>query len=291
MASKGSTVLRYDKRTKVYPQTFGKNFTVNDETVNDAAAAADLLMKTSGVNPEKVFMLGHSLGGYMIPCIAERAPKAAGSIVFAGGARPLEDIILEQNSELLSKDGKILPEHEKDFEAVKAKVAAVKNLKPSDANSDTSIFSIPASYRLDLQNYNPVKTASVQKKPMLSYRVNATFKLKPADFNMWKTKLSKRKNVELKSYPNLTHFFYEVTGGTPGLKDYETKGNLSQTVVNDCKLGFEKLKSDSEKEKVEKSIFRLFLSEIKIFLTFLFAYPSERYSFFPKSFYLRRPSP
>jgi len=36
-------------------------------------------------------MLGHSLGGMLVPRIAAAVPEAAGSVVWAGAVSPLED--------------------------------------------------------------------------------------------------------------------------------------------------------------------------------------------------------
>ena len=65
LASKGMVVLRYDKRTKVYPQQFAASADIHreDETVDDAVAAAELLRTLPEVDPGRVFVLGHSLGG------------------------------------------------------------------------------------------------------------------------------------------------------------------------------------------------------------------------------------
>src|SRR5258707_5921789 len=53
LASRGVVVLRYEKRTKQYPTRLGamKNFTVTDETVDDAAKAAALLRTQKEVDP------------------------------------------------------------------------------------------------------------------------------------------------------------------------------------------------------------------------------------------------
>ena len=68
LASQGIAVVRYEKRTYVYAKKLAsvKNLTVNEETVDDAAAAVTLLRKTPGIDPRRVFVLGHSLGGMIL---------------------------------------------------------------------------------------------------------------------------------------------------------------------------------------------------------------------------------
>jgi len=79
LAARGIAVLRYDKRSKVYQSKIladpklEATMTVKDETIDDALAAAGLLEKTKGIAPGRVFILGHSLGGFLMPRIAVAA--------------------------------------------------------------------------------------------------------------------------------------------------------------------------------------------------------------------------
>ena len=154
LASRGVAVLRYEKRTRQHgAQLAGvKNFTVQQETVDDALAAAELLRHTEGIDPKRVFVLGHSLGGMLIPRIGARDPQLAGLIVMAGAAKPLEDIILEQVAYLDAADGAVTDQEKSRFESLKAEVARVKALKPGDTGT---ALGAPDSYWLDLRGYDP----------------------------------------------------------------------------------------------------------------------------------------
>jgi acetyl esterase/lipase len=67
--------------------------TVRDETIDDVLAAAVLLRRTKGVDPKRAFILGHSLGGFLVPRIALAAEPLglAGFISMAGLTRPFID--------------------------------------------------------------------------------------------------------------------------------------------------------------------------------------------------------
>ena len=114
LASKGIAVLRYEKRTKQYGSKFAANnkFTIQEETVNDALLAVEMLRKTEGIDKQKIYVLGHSLGGYVIPRIGKRDKQIAGLIVFAGLTRPIEDVFLEQNTYFAMLDGSISKEEQ-----------------------------------------------------------------------------------------------------------------------------------------------------------------------------------
>ena len=235
LASKGIAVLRYEKRTKQYGAKLAvlKNMTVKEETVDDAAFAAQLLMKTSNVNPEKVFVLGHSLGGYLLPRIGEKEKAIAGFISFAGTTRPLEDIIVEQYIYLFSLDGSVSPAEQTQIDEIKKVSAKIKSLKESDRSSSEMIFYAPASYYLDLQNYNPPNAAQKLKQPMLIVQGESDYQVTMKDYANWKTALGARKNVTFKTYPKLTHLFMETTGDKPSPGDYAKVNHVNAQVVSD----------------------------------------------------------
>jgi len=98
LADRGIAVLRYEKRTREHAAEMAgnKNGTVREETIEDALLAAALLRRTDRIDPKRVFVLGHSLGGTLAPRIAAEDPSIAGLIVMAGATRPLLEVAREQ---------------------------------------------------------------------------------------------------------------------------------------------------------------------------------------------------
>lgn len=235
LASKGVAVLRYDKRTLVYGRKLAaaKSLTVKEEVVDDALAAVELLRKTANVDAKNVFVLGHSLGGYLIPRIGERDASLAGFVVFAGATRPLEDVIFEQNAYFAALDGAVSPSEQKQLDELKKTVAKIKTLKPSDENSGEYFFGAFPAYYLDLRNYDPPRRAARLKHPMLVLQGESDYQVTMTDFANWKAALGKRPNVAFKSYPNLTHAFMDALGGKPSPQDYDRTAHVSETVVGD----------------------------------------------------------
>ena len=109
LASRGIAVLRYDKRTMVHRAKVAtlKDFTVRQEVIEDAIEAVKALRAQPVIDPKRVFVLGHSLGGMLIPRIGTADPTIAGLIVLAGAARPLEEAIVAQTRYLTMADGTI----------------------------------------------------------------------------------------------------------------------------------------------------------------------------------------
>ena len=157
LASRGVAVLRYDKRTRVHSAKVAAlaDFTVNQEVIEDAIEAVKALRAQPRIDPARVFVLGHSLGGMLVPRIATADPTIAGSIVLAGAARPLEEAIVAQCRYIAGADGTISPEEQQGIERAVALADSVRALKPEDAKSGRMISGAPASVLAGSQGLRP----------------------------------------------------------------------------------------------------------------------------------------
>lgn len=231
LASQGIAVLRYDKRTKVYGEKAAAMtvFTVKEETVDDAALAVELLRQTPNVDPQRVFVLGHSLGGYLAPRIGLADADSAGLIILAGLTRPLEDVMLEQYQYIASLDKNAVPPST--LAELPAQVQAIKDLQPGD-ESKPAILGAPAAYWIDLKGYQPADLAKSITKPMLILQGERDYQVTMQDFKNWQAALSSRSDVQFKAYADLNHLFMTGTGqSTP--QEYQTAGSVAQVVVVD----------------------------------------------------------
>jgi hypothetical protein len=237
LASQGIAVLRYEKRTRQYASKIGQlngRFTVKEETIDDALAAVALLRKTEVVDSKKIFVLGHSLGGMLIPRIGVRDAGIAGFVVMAGwgATKPMEDTIIEQMTYIFSLEEKISDEEKKKLEEVKQLVTKIKNLKPSDASSSISIMGAPASYWLDLRGYDPPDAAKKLKQPLLILQGERDYQVTMVDFQRWKDALSSRRDVTFKSYSKMNHLFIEGNGRIAPT-EYTIAGHVGESVIMD----------------------------------------------------------
>lgn len=248
LATRGVAVLRYEKRTKLYGAQMmagSEPITVKQETDDDAVAAVALLEGTPGIDGKHIYLAGHSLGGYLAPRIAAGDAQIAGLILLAGTTRPLEDDVVDQVTDQLTKAGQQnSPEGQQMIAKAKADAAAIKdpNLKPGVMLTFAGV-KIPSEYFLDLRNYDPVKVAQGLKIPILILQGERDYQVTMVDFANWKSGLAGRGNVTLKSYPALNHFFMAGTGpATPA--EYNVAGHVEADVVEDIAAW---LKSASKK--------------------------------------------
>lgn len=234
LASRGIAVLRYEKRTKHHPVAMSLNakLTVKEETIDDVLAAVELLAAHKQIDGKQIFVLGHSLGGMLIPRIAERSDRIAGYISLAGSARPLEELVLEQTKYLLERDG-LSEDDKKQLELVAEQVQLVQSDQLTLQTPAKNLpLGIPAAYWLDLRGYQPQAAAQAIKSPLLILQGERDYQVTMADFALWTKALKDRDNVTLKSYPKLNHLFMPGEGESRPA-EYLQANHISEEVIVD----------------------------------------------------------
>ena len=232
LATNGIAVLRYEKRTK---QCAGEviqamaTLTVNEETVLDAVAAAAFLRTVDGIAADRIFVLGHSLGGMVAPRIGAQDSRLAGLILLAAIARPLPDLLLEQSEYLAALDGKVDETEAKQLEELRQQMERVKAL---DFKEGEVILGTARAYWADLLAYDPVGTAKALTMPMFVLQGERDYQVTMEDFAAWKVGLAGRDGVTFKSYLPLNHLF--IAGeGKPNPTEYDVAGNAASEVISD----------------------------------------------------------
>jgi dienelactone hydrolase len=236
LATQGVAVLRYEKRTKHHRDQIIKlniPITLEEETVADALAAAKLLRERPEIDKKKVFIVGHSLGATAAPRMGQRDPELAGLILLAGGARRLEDAIVEQLEYALPLQGVEGDKLKEILDTAKKQVARVKDKDLNKATPASELpFGAPASYWLALREYDQKGTAAAIKQPMLILQGERDYQVTMVDFAEWKKTLEKRTNVTFKSYADLNHLF--MTGkGKAKPQEVLQEGHVAEGVIGD----------------------------------------------------------
>jgi dienelactone hydrolase len=236
LASAGIATLRYDKRTKAHAAEMAavsETITVREETIDDAVAAVELLRATPGVEPDRVFVAGHSLGGYLAPRIAtEMADPPAGVALLAANSSPLERLILDQ-FEYLATLGSLGPDPEEQLAAIRDQVALAgsPDLSPATPASDLPL-GVPAAYWLDLRTYDPLATARDLSIPLFFAQGGRDYQVPPSELAAWREALAGRDDVTFREYPALNHLMMAGSGpSTPA--EYTEPGHVAEEVVAD----------------------------------------------------------
>src|SRR5690606_3925792 len=162
LAQRGIASIRFDKRTFLHgPKMDGKALTVEEDLIQDALAAARLLAEQEGL--EALFIVGHGLGGTLAPEIAQRA-QAAGAVLLAPLATPLDELVLRQLEEVFRADG--LSAEEQAHAHLERARAAVEQFRQGQTEPAQTYLG-PARYFVDLRQRDPLGRAASYAGPLL----------------------------------------------------------------------------------------------------------------------------
>jgi uncharacterized protein len=216
LASGGVAVLRFDKVTHAHPDLVSENraFTVADEYLPDALAAIALLRAHPAVDPARVFVAGHSLGGTIAPRVAAAEPSVAGLVILAGGAQPLQWAAVRQISYLASLAPASAAAAQPGIDALTAQARNVDSPDLSEQTPDAELpFGVPAPYWLDLRGYHPVAVAAGLQQPMLIVQGGRDYQATVTDdLSRWRAGLDRRPGVTIRVYRADNHFFFPGDG-------------------------------------------------------------------------------
>ncbi len=232
LAAEGIAVLRYEKRTKARPQDFASGvYGVDDETTNDAVLAVDALRKVEGIDPARVFVLGHSQGGLMAPRIAAVSGHVAGLVMMAAPARSLLDIIIEQNRRLAVLDDDKTSDAERD--AINALIQQVALTRDAGTDATTkTVMGLPAGYWRSIDAVDPVAEAKSVDLPMLVLQGARDIQVVDADWQRWRGGFHDNAKVEFKLYEKVNHL--GIAGeGDGNIAEYANPGHVDAQLIND----------------------------------------------------------
>jgi esterase/lipase len=231
LATRGIVVLRYEKRTKQYSEEISDliNLTVKEEVIDDALFAVEKLKNNHYVDPNNIFIIGHSLGGMLSPRIANLNTDISGIIILAAPTRGLEDLILNQTKYIANIDG-IIDKNESDqINLIEKQVLKIKELNFSE---DEIILGAYKKYWEDLNQYNPVETANNLNIHILILQGGRDYQVTLYDFNYWVNTIGSKENVDYILYSSLNHLF--ITGIGDSIPDeYLEEGHVEKKVIDD----------------------------------------------------------
>jgi len=225
LSARGTVVLRYDKRTNTCGEEMPTDaITLENVVLEDAATAAALLREHAETDPERIYIVGYSLGGMMAPYIGN-ATSARGLVLLAGSTTSILEAYRNQTLYLMEKQGA-------DQVTIDSRLAELDvDLQPlmaRETHPDTVFEGAPAHYWYELEDADPIADVLEFDGPILAMRGSKDYQVTSADQDGWNDAISKRKNDGDKAVtvPGTNHLLMKVDGISDGT-EYMLPGHVA----------------------------------------------------------------
>ena len=232
LGSKKIATLRYVKRTVLYGNEFNKAFTTKEEVTDDALAMIEFAKTIPQIDPQQIYVFGHSLGGMLAPRIATLSPDLKGIILAAAPAKKLQDISIEQNNYLYSLGKDTTKAGKEGLANALKELNFAKTITDKSLPADSLVLGLPAAYWADLNDMNQVDLAKKLKIRTFIIQGGNDFQVGTQDFNLWVAGLKGKKNVDSKLYPMLNHLF-SFSSEKGNISQYQQPLHVDQPVIDD----------------------------------------------------------
>lgn len=240
LAKHGIATVRYDKRSFAHGLKMirGKTpITVKEETIEDAILASELLKATPGIDPERIFIIGHSMGGMLAPRIDAEGGNFRGLVLLAGSPRKLEDIMLAQNREMAELSGKLLRSIlNKQTKKLEDMFRGLCDLTDEEAKA-TKMGGGTTLYYFREMGEHPVEDYLKNlAKPVLVLQGGMDFQVKAdVDYILYQKLLADHPDATFRLYPKLNHLFMPGIYGniTKAKQEYKVEQRMSAEVIGD----------------------------------------------------------
>jgi len=242
LTSRGIAVLRYDKRTYAHQSKMAGSFaeiTVKEETIEDAILASNLLKADERIDKDRVFVIGHSLGGMLAPRIDAEGGDFAGLIIMAGSPRTLADILLDQiRAALETLSGEQRAAVQEQLDTLEDIFSRLDSMSDEEAKS-MALSGASAYYFKEMAAHPASDYLANTEKPVLILQGGKDFQVYPdKDYVEYQNLLGDKPNVTFKLYPELNHLFMTSVTGTaveylnPGKVDGEVLKDIAEWILN-----------------------------------------------------------
>jgi len=241
LAARGIASVRYDKRSYAHAMKLMRaakgRLTVKEEAVEDAIFASELLRRDARIDPDRVFIIGHSMGGMLAPRIDHDGGNFRGLIIMAGSPRRLEEILIDQIDAMQQSMPRI-------FRGIlgKQKEKYVRlfdglyELSDDEALGKKFGGGVTLYYFKDMGQPTVAEYLAKSDKPMLIMQGSRDLQVSiERDFNVYKTLLSDRENVEFRLYEGLNHAFVPALYDSikDAAKEFKKERHIGDAVLDD----------------------------------------------------------
>ena len=237
LARYGVAALRYDKRTFAHAKKLVKvSPTAKEETIDDAILAVALAKADPRIDPERVFLLGHSLGAMLAPRIDAEGADAKGLILLAGSPCRLEEIMLRQLRQSCGRKGLLSWIVGLELKIFGKKFDGLYEMSDEEAKKKKFAGSLNLYYFKEMGQKTAADYLLESGKPALILQGGRDFQvLADDDFRQFRTLLAGRADTQFKLYPELNHLFVQAQYDDilKASQEYSVERHIGDEVIGD----------------------------------------------------------
>ena len=232
LASNGIAVLRYDKRNAVADLS-PEEQTLESVVVDDAVAAVDRLIDTDAVDSDRIFVVGHSVGGTCAPKVATEHGNVAGIVNLDGALA--RSIATEVKHGITEQWEQLDDSSEYADRQIAAVEAQVQRIEAREFDPDESLLGFPGAWWESALEYDEERLDLLQdlSVPLFVARTGRDLPETVAESFGHLSELLTMDHSSLNFYTDLNHYFQR--GATPSskLEAFTFRKPPAETVVTD----------------------------------------------------------
>ena len=240
LADLGIASIRYDMSTythgKQMVKDLGKHFSVQEEKIDDAIAATDLLRKDERIDSDNIFLVGHSLGACIAPRVDLAGGDYAGLVLMAGSPRRLEEVMIDQQNDFIQNAKgpvKWLVQHL--VKGYRKKFAKLYTISDEEAK-EISLAGMKLYYLQDLGATTVAEYLHDYQKPLLVMHPKGDLQVSyEKDFKLYQEILKDHPDSTFVSYDGLNHAFMKAhyTDIRKVAKEFKIPQHIEKEVIAD----------------------------------------------------------
>jgi dienelactone hydrolase len=196
--------------------------------IDDTLAALELLRNHSQIDSQRLYVLGHGLGGMAAPHAAERDGRLAGIVIVGCGARSVLDIMLDESRYLARLDGVVSARENEQLARLTQYFTAIRAGRLADVPPTANI---PVQFLAEVHQLDVLATVGRLKTTVLVVLGGRDFQTTTEDQSLWAQALAARPQSDFKVLEDLDHTL--VAGSGPASPDdYLQPGHVDAAVID-----------------------------------------------------------
>ena len=239
LAARGIASLRYDKRSFAHglklvmdKKTF---ITVKEETIEDAVAAINLLKSDPRIAPERVYLIGHSMGAMLAPRIDAEGGDCRDLVLMAGTPRKLEEVLEGQVEEQLAQMPPFIRKLSgKKLRKLLAQFDGLYDMTDREAKAKKFGGGTTLYYFKEMGEHPASDYLEKLEKPVLVLQGGRDFQVKSeVDYKGYQELLKDRPNVTFRLFEDLNHCFVPAihTDISKAKQEYKVERHIGNDVI------------------------------------------------------------